>query len=310
MKLSIIIPAYNEEKSIGSVIREIPKELKGIKTVEIIVIDDGSKDNTVNEAKKSGANKIISLKENKGLAYAFKIGIDAALESGADIIVNIDADGQYDAKEIPLLIQPILNNDADIVLGSRFKGWIEEMPIQKKIGNKIATKITSLVSGFQVSDAQTGFRAFSREAALQLNILSEYTYVQETIIQAINKNLTIKEIPVHFRKRKGKSRLISNILTYAKRAGITILRTYLHYRPLRTFAILGGILILIGLIIGLRVLIHFLLTGFVSPYIPSTILSAIFIIIGFQVIILGLLADLVARNRRMMEEILYKLKNE
>ncbi|MCG2783186.1 MAG: hypothetical protein L6243_06325, partial [Candidatus Altiarchaeales archaeon] len=154
----------------------------------------------------------------------------------------------------------------------------------------------------------TGFRAFSREAALRLNVLSDYTYVQETIIQAVNKGLVIKEVPAHFRKRTGKSRLIPNIFTYAKRAGITIMRTYLNYRPLRIFLMLGGLLVLIGLLVGMRVLTHFLSTGLVSPYIPSAILTAVFVIIGFQVIVLGLLADLIDTNRKLEEEILYRLK--
>lgn len=306
MKLVVTIPAYNEEKTIGSVISEIPKSC--CDEVEIVVIDDGSTDSTVIEAKKSGADKIISFKENRGLAAAFRQGLETALDSGADIIVNIDADAQYDGKEIPELIKPIVEDKADIVLGSRFKGTIEYMPVSKRIGNRLATFVTRFLSGIPVSDAQTGFRAFSREAALRLNILSEYTYVQETIIQAANKNLKIFEVPCRFRARSGKSRLISSMFGYAKKVGVTILRTYLDYRPLKVFLVIGGLVFILGVAIGLRVLVHFYETGGVSPYMPSAILTAVLLILGFQIIVMGLIAAMVGANRKIQEEILYRLK--
>lgn len=306
MKLVVIIPAYNEERSIGKVIREIPKNCSDL--VKVVVINDGSTDNTVEIAKEAGVDKIITHKQNKGLAPTFRDGIETALEMGADIIVSIDADRQYDGNEIPKLIQPIIDGKADIVLGSRFKGWIEDMPFRKRVGNKIATRATCFVSGFPVSDAQTGFRAFSREAALQLNILSDYTYVQETIIQAVNKGLKIVEVPIHFRKREGKSRLISGIFNYAGRAGIAIVRNFVAYKPLRVFMWIGGLIFLAGVIAGLRVLIHFLRTGLVSPYIPTAILTTVLLIVGFQIIVLGLVADMVGTNRKIIEEILYRLK--
>ena len=309
MKLAVVIPAFNEEATIGDVIRLIPRNV--VEDVKIIVVDDGSTDNTVNEAWKAGADKVVSFKRNMGLAYAFKKGLEAALEMNADIIVNIDADGQYDPREIPQLIKPIVEGKADIVLGSRFKGSIEYMPKRKKWGNILATKIVSFLAGIPISDAQTGFRAFSREAALKLNILSDYTYVQETVIQAAYKGLRIIEVPCTFKKRKaGESRLISSLLSYAKKSGLTILRTYINYKPLRTFLLIGGALSLIGVIIGLRVLIHFLLTGMVSPHIPSAILTAILVIVGFQIIMLGLIADMIGMERKLMEEILYRLKKE
>jgi glycosyltransferase involved in cell wall biosynthesis len=303
-----MIPAYNEEKSIRKVISEIPQEIPQIDQISIIVIDDGSTDNTRKRAIEANVDKVISFKQNQGLALAFKKGLDLALEMNADIIVNIDADGQYDGKEITKLLNPILNNEADIVLGSRFKGWIEFMPLQKRIGNSLATKATNLLTGLNISDTQTGFRAFSKEAALRLNIESDYTYVQETIIQAVEKGLTIVEVPVHFRKREGKSRLISNIFSYARRAGINILRTYRDYEPLRTFLIIGGLIGLLGFVFGIRVLIQFLTTGMVGPYLPSAVLTAVLLIVGFQVIILGIIADMVGSNRKIQEEILYLLK--
>jgi len=308
MKLVVSIPAYNEEETIGLVIKEIPRSIEGIDSIEVLIIDDGSTDKTAEVAKSAGADKVVSLKNNQGLSLAFRKGLETALKLGADIIVNIDADRQYNGKEIPRLIKPILDGKADIVLGSRFKGWIEYMPFHKKVGNKIATWVTKFISGYPVSDSQTGFRAFTKEAVLRLNVLSNYTYVQETIIQAVNKNLTIVEVPVQFRKREGKSRLIENIFIYAKKAGITILRTYLNYKPLRVFLYLGGFVFLCGVATGSFVLIHYLQTGYVAPHYPTTVLTAVLIIIGFQIIVLGLLADLINTNRRLEEDILYRLK--
>jgi glycosyltransferase involved in cell wall biosynthesis len=309
LKLVVTIPAYNEEKTITEVIKKIPK--KELNDCRIIVIDDGSIDKTAREAKLAGADIVYRFKENRGLAHAFKKGIDLALISGADLIVNIDGDGQYDSEEIPSLIQPIVNGEADIVLGSRFEGWIEQMPWRKRIGNIFATKVTSTLAGIKISDAQTGFRALSREAASRLNIMSDYTYTQEMIIQAANKGLRIIEIPCNFRKRReGSSRLMTGIFGYARRAGLTIIRTYRDYKPLRTFLMIGGSIFFIGFLIGLRVLLRFLLTGNVSPYLPSAVLSGVLIIIGFQIMVLGLIADMVGTNRKLMEEIIHKTHNK
>lgn len=306
MKLVVAIPAYNEETSIGKVIEEIPRDIAD--SVEIVVIDDGSTDDTSKVAKEAGADKIITFKYNKGLGPAFKQGLGTALEMGADIIVNIDADGQYDGGEILKLIQPIIDEQADITLGSRFKGHIEEMPLKKRVGNIMATKATNLISGSKISDAQTGFRAFSRDAALRLNILADYTYVQETIIQATYKGLKIVEVPCNFRKREGESRLISSLFNYAKNAGLILMRTSRDYRPLRTFVFLGGSTFVLGVIIGIRVLVHYMRTGLVRPYQPSMVLTAVLVFVGFQFVVLGLIADMVGNNRRVQEEILYLLK--
>jgi glycosyltransferase involved in cell wall biosynthesis len=309
LKLVVTIPAFNEEKTIAKVIKSVPKsELNDCK---IIVIDDGSKDKTAKEAKLAGADLVYRFKENRGLAHAFKKGIDLALISGADLIVNIDGDGQYDSEEIPLLIQPIVEGEADIVLGSRFEGWIEQMPWRKRIGNIFATKVTSTLAGIKISDAQTGFRALSRDAASRLNIMSDYTYTQEMIIQAANKGLRIVEVPCNFSKRKeGESRLMTGIFGYARRAGLTIMRTYRDYKPLRTFLFIGGSMFFIGLLIGLRVLLHFFATGTVTPYLPSAVLTGVLLIIGFQIMVLGLIADMIGTNRRIMEEIVYRSKKK
>jgi len=307
MKLIVTIPAYNEEKTIAQVIESLPKKFPGIDKTEILVVDDGSSDNTAKVAMQKGAN-VLKHKRNLGLAKTFSDALNHALELGADIIVNTDADNQYNQTEIPKLIEPIMKGNADIVLGSRFKGIIEYMPWQKKIGNKFATKVVNFVSNANVSDAQTGFRAFSRKAAMQLNVQSNYTYTQETIIQAMFKGLKIVEVPVEFRKREGKSRLISNIFVYALRAGLTILRSYLAYKPLKFFGGLGLLFIFAGLISGFRVFIHYLNTGLVSPYIPTALLSTFLLIVGVQIIVIGLLADINKQNRMLQESILFELK--
>jgi glycosyltransferase involved in cell wall biosynthesis len=308
VKLAVVIPAYNEEKTIGKVVREIPRRIAGIGSVEVIVVDDGSGDRTVPEALKAGADRVIRHKMNIGLATSFRDGLDAALEDGADIIVNTDADFQYNQKEIPKLIKPIMDKKADFVLGYRDVWNLPHMPIGKKIGNTVASALTSFLVGVEIKDAQSGFRAFSREAALHLNILSDYTYVQETIMQLIFKKNRLAQIPCEFRAREGKSRLIGNILSYARRAGLTILSTYVYYKPLRTFFLVGLALVLLGLIVGLRVLVHFLSTGMVSPYVPSAILTAILCIVGFQLVMLGLIGNAISANIRINEECLYNVK--
>jgi glycosyltransferase involved in cell wall biosynthesis len=306
MKLVVMIPAYNEEKTIASVINEIPRDC--CDEVEVLVINDGSADKTVQEARKAGADKIISFKKNKGLAPAFRAGLQKALDMNADIIVNTDGDGQYNGEEIHKLIEPILAGRADFVLGSRTNGHIEYMPIQKRVGNRIATFITRMVSGFPVSDAQSGFRAFTRDCALHLNVMADYTYVQETLIQASYYGLVIEEVPIEFRRRDGHSRLISSIWKYAKRAGVTIARGYRDFHPLSTFFGIGFSFILIGLIFGLKVLLGYYKTGVVTGNLPSAVLTVLLILIGVSTMTLGIIADILKTQRQIQDEILYRLK--
>jgi len=303
-----MIPAYNEENTIAKVIEEIPRKIDGIDSVEVLVIDDGSTDRTSEIAKKAGADYLLIHKRNLGLARTFKDGLDFALALGADIIVNIDADAQYNAKEIPKLIEPILKGEADIVIGDRQIDKLDHMPKSKKIGNKIASWVTRRLSGLPIKDAQTGFRAFSREAAMKLNILGEYTYTQETIIQAAKKGLKVVEIPVEFRRREGKSRLISSIWGYAKNAGITILRTYRDYHPFKVFVAIGGLIFLAGTLVALRVLLHYFETGAVTPHLPSAVLSVLLILIGSLTAIFGLLADMLRTQRELIEDVLWRMK--
>lgn len=307
IKLVIIIPAYNEEETVGKVIEEISRDIEGVDKVEVLVINDGSTDNTLEEAKKAGADKIISHKTNFGLGVTFRDGLEEALKMDAGVIVNIDADFQYNGREIPKLIEPVINGRADIVLGDRQIDKLEHMPVSKKFGNKIATWVVRRVTGLPIRDAQTGFRAFSKDAALRMNLTGDYTYVQETLIQAANKNLKIEQIPVEFRKREGRSRLIAGIFSYAKYAGLNIIKSYRDYRPLKVFTAIGVTIILIGLVFGVRVLMDFFTTGKVA-HLPSAVLTTVLIVVGLLVIIFGLLADMLKTQRILLEEVLYRMK--
>jgi len=308
MKLVITIPSYNEEHSLASVITEIPRTIPGIDQVQILVINDGSNDRTSDIASQAGADNILSHKHNMGLAKTFRDGLNEALEMGADIIVNTDADFQYNGTEIPKLITPILEGKADIVLGDRQVDKLDHMPWGNLWGNKLATQVTRWATGLPINDAQTGFRAFSREAALRMNLTGDYTYTQETIIQAANKNLTVAQIPVEFRRRKGNSRLITSIFRYARLAGVTIFRSFGAYHPFVIFSGIGFVCILFGLVIGFRVIMHFLTTGYVTPYLPSALLTTVLLIVGSLAILFGLLADMIRTQRMLSEEILYRLK--
>ncbi len=304
MHLVITIPAYNEEKSIGSVIDSIPSKISGISQITVLVLDDGSTDSTSSVARKHGA-LVIRNKTNKGLAFTFKRVVDEALALGADIIQNTDADNQYNQFQIQDTIRPILEGKADFVLGSRFKGKIEYMPFGNYYGNILATKAVRIISGLDVSDGQSGFRAMTREAALKLNIQSSYTYTQESLLQVAEKKISYYEVPIDFKKRSGKSRLMSSIFHYAKRSFLTLLQGSLSYKPLSIFLPLSGLFFLSGFAFGYRVLEHFFLTGQVSPYIPSALLASVLLIFSFLSLIVGLLGESLKEHRRASEEILY-----
>ena len=310
MKLVVTIPAYNEEHTIGAVISEIPRVIPGVDQVEILVIDDGCTDGTVHSAKEAGADHFFSHRKNEGLGITFKDGLEHAVELGADIIINIDSDGQYNPMEIPALVKPIMDNKADIVLGWRNIDSLDFMPRGKKVGNKIATWFTNKVTGMPIKDAQSGFRAFSREAALRINLSGRYTYVQQSIMEARYKGLIIEQVPIEFRPRHGASRLIPNLITYARRAGGTIIGTYWGYHPLKVFSVLGSLLILGGVAFGVALLVYFILNGTISSMLPFAIAGALLVITGLQSILLGLFADLLRGQRMFQEEILYRLKRQ
>jgi glycosyltransferase involved in cell wall biosynthesis len=302
-----MIPAHNEEQTISKVIRTIPRQIEGADKITAVVIDDGSTDKTAQKAKESGAY-VLTHRTRQGLAQTFQHGLNFCLKHGADIIVNIDGDWQYDSAEIPKVIKPIVEGWADVVLTNRNVLSLDHMPFGKKYGNILATAVTQHVSGFPVRDAQSGFRAFSREAALRINVRGSYTYVQETIIQAVDKKLSIVQTDCAFRKRTGgSSRLISSIWGYAKRAGSMLLRSYVRYKPLKVFLISGFVVSLPGFLFALRYLV-FWINGEQGAHIQSLIAAAVLLIVGFQIIMLALMADTIDADRTISEETLYRIK--
>jgi len=307
LKLTILIPAYNEENTIGRVIDEIPKKINRINEIEILVINDGSSDKTEEVSKKKGAI-VYSFTKNMGLARAISKGFSKAVEQNADILVILDADNQYDSKEIPLLLEPILQGMADIVLGDRQVKKLDHMSIQKKIGNQMVSKVLSAIIRKKISDGQTGFRAFNSEALKKLHIFSNYTYTQETIIQSTFKGLTIVEVPVTFRKRDGKSRLISNIFTYAGRTISLVASSIVFYKSFKFFGILSVILFGVGIGLSAFILNHFYTTGSVSPYYPTTMLAILFLIIGSISTLMAIISSILNRQSILLEEIMYNLR--
>ena len=308
MKLIIMIPAYNEEESISQVIENIPRNYENIQEVKILVINDGSTDNTEEIARRAGADYIVKNKKNLGLAKTFQKGLLTALEKKADIIVNIDADNQYNPNEISKLIKPIIKNKAEIVIGDRQIKKLKFMKAGNKYGNIIGSFILRKIIGTKINDASSGFRAFSKNAALKINTIFDHTYTHETIIQAVFKKIIMDEVLIEFHPRNaGQSKLIKGIFKHIKISGIIIIRTILIYKPLKILLALGTLTIIPGILIGLR-FIYLFLTDSATGKIQSLILSSMLIIIGIIIIVLGLIGDLISHNRKINEEILYNLK--
>lgn len=308
--LVVTIPALNEEETIGEVIRSIPREMEGIANVKILVVSDGSTDRTEQVAIDAGADSVVKFVRRQGLAKVYKTGLAEALKMGADVIVNIDADGQYVADEMQFLVQPVLNGKADVVMGSRLAGRIEEMPRSKRIGNSFGTWVVKKLSGVPITDAHTGYRALSRHAALSMNVLSQYTYTQETILQAGFKKLQVVEVPITFNRRSaGKSRLVSSFFSYGRKAAFTVGKMVGSQHALGYMMMFGMLSMLIGIGLGGRVLIHFALTGHVSPLLPSAIMAGFGFVFGLQLVALGLIASLSTDNRSLIEDALYVIKD-
>lgn len=307
MKLIVQIPCFNEEKTLPITIGDIPQKINGIDEIEILIIDDGSTDRTAIVAKEVGAHHIVRFRKNRGLAEAFMAGINASLRLGADIIVNTDGDNQYSGANIPRLIAPIVQGKADMVIGDRQVDKIRHFSWVKKRLQKIGSWVVRQVSNTDVPDTTSGFRAMNREAALQLNVLSHFTYTLETIIQAGKKNMAVTYVPIETNQKLRESRLFKSIPSYIRHSIATIFRIYTVYEPLKIFILIGGIIFSTGLLISLRFL-YFYFTGNASGHIQSLILAAVLFIIGFQTIILGLIADLIGANRNLIESILYRVK--
>ncbi len=307
MKLIIQIPCLNEEESLPKTLQALPKRIDGIDSIETLVINDGSTDRTVEVAKQNGVHHIISFTKRKGLARAFGAGLDAALKAGADIIVNTDADGQYRGEDIPRLVRPILKGEADIVIGNRDIDNVRQFSWVKKRLQHIGSAIVRQLSGSTILDATTGFRAYNRDAALKLNIISNYTYTLESIIQAEHKDLAISNIMISTNEVQRQSRLFRSIPEYLKRSMVTIIRVYSMFNPFRLFTTIGTGTITIGVIIGGRFIFYYLM-GSGEGKIQSLILAAALLIIGFQILVVGLLADLISANRRLIEDALLRIK--
>ena len=307
-KLIIQIPCYNEEATLGLTLSELPRELPGIDRVEWLIVNDGSRDRTVEVALANGVDHVVNLTHNQGLAYAFMAGIEACLRAGADIIVNTDADNQYCAADIPKLIQPILDRRAEIVIGARPIAKIKHFSPVKKFLQGFGSWVVRLASNTQVADAPSGFRAISREAAMQLNVFNEYTYTLETIIQAGQKGMAVISVPIRTNGYLRPSRLVKSIPSYVQRSLFTILRIFMTYKPLRFFMILGSIPFSIGMLLGIRWVVLFVLEAGTRSRAPSLILAAILILIGFQIWMFSLVADLLAVNRKVLEDIQLRLR--
>ncbi|MFZ6027650.1 MAG: glycosyltransferase family 2 protein [Chloroflexota bacterium] len=306
MKLIIQIPCYNEAEVIPTTIATLPRQIAGIDCVEYLVVDDGSQDNTAEAARQAGVDHIVRIR-HQGLAGAFQAGLDACLKCGADIIVNTDADNQYHADDIEKLVAPILAGRAEIVVGDRGVATLEVFsPIKRKL-QQLGSWVVSQASGLKIPDATSGFRAFSREAAIHMLVLSHYSYTIETLIQAGANRKAVEYVPIRTNPPTRPSRLMKSIPHFLTHSGSTIVRAYTMYRPLRVFTTLGTLLLLAGLLPGLRFL-YFYLTQGSAGHIQSLILSAILLIVGFQVLLIGLVADLINFNRKIMEQTLYRVR--
>jgi glycosyltransferase involved in cell wall biosynthesis len=306
MKLIVQIPALNEEASLPDTIRAIPRAIPGLDEVEVLVVDDGSSDRTTEVARAAGADHLVRFTRRKGLAEGFMAGLDASLRLGADIIVNTDADNQYPGHDIPRLIAPILAGSADMVVGDRVVGEVAHFSWTKKALQRLGSWVVRKVSGTDVPDTTSGFRALTREAALRINIVSEFSYTLESIIQAGKKRLAVAHLPVSAQATRP-SRLFGSTWEYIKRSAATILRIYAMYEPFKVFTVLGGVLLLGGVGMGLRYA-YFWWHGEVRGHVQSAALSVLLLILGFQTLQWGVMADLIANNRKLLEDLLYRVR--
>lgn len=305
MKLIIQIPCYNEAETIGSTLAQLPRSLPGIDVIEWLIVDDGSADGTADIAVDAGADHVVRLPQNRGLARGFAAGLEAAIKQGADIIVNTDADNQYNASDIDKLVAPVLAKEADIVIGERPITSIQHFSRIKKTLQKWGSFVTRKFSRTDVQDAPSGFRAFSRSAARRLNVFSEYTYTLETIIQAGQNGMVVKSVPIRVNGETRPSRLVKSVFSYVKRSTLTMLRIFVVYRPLRFFLAFSVVSFLGGFALGLRYL-YFHLIG-EGGHVQSVILAALLIGASLLLFMIGLIADLISVNRRLLEKIQWRL---
>lgn len=308
-KLVIQIPCFNEAKNLPATLRELPGSLAGIDSIETLIIDDGSTDGTATVARDLGVDKVVRVPINRGLANAFAVGLEESLKMGADIIVNTDADNQYPGAQIADLIEPILDGRASMVVGDRQIDKLSHFSRTKKILQKLGSWVVRWASDTTVPDATSGFRAIDRDAAIQLNVFSNYTYTLETLIQAGKKGIPVTSVPIDANPTTRQSRLIRSYFQYIVRSAVTILRIFLMYEALRVFLTLSVLPVLLGGILLARYA-YFFVIGDRSGHVQSLIAATILLVLGFITILVGLLGDLIARNRRLSEEIRYLLKSK
>ena len=303
MKLIIQIPCLNEENTLPQTLADLPKSIEGIDRIELLIIDDGSNDRTVEIAREFGAQHIVSFSSNRGLAAAFRAGLQKSLEEGADLIVNTDGDNQYNGADIKKLVRPILDHEADMVIGDRQISKHKEFSPLKKMLQRLGSWVIGSLAGTPVPDATSGFRAYSRQAALQMNILTQYTYTHETILQAGLLGLKITSVPIRVNAKTRKSRLFRSMSSYIRRSMATILRIYLKYKALKVFALLALMPFLAGSAIGAR-FFYYYVVGQGDGKVQSLILCAVLLNLSFVLFVLGVLADLIGFNRQLIEEVL------
>ena len=308
MKLIVQVPCYNEAETLAATLADLPREVAGFDTVEWLVVDDGSTDATRQVALDGGADHVVRHTSNQGLARAFMSGLNACLQRGADVIVNTDADNQYDAGDIPALVAPILDGTADIVVGERPIQVIRHFSPLKKMLQKLGSWVVRIASNTSIPDAPSGFRAISRGAAQQIAVFNDYTYTLETIIQAGQKHIAITSVPVGVNEDLRPSHLVSSIPYYIARSVVTIVRVFVIYRPFRFFSSLAAVTFLAGFAIGVRFL-FFYLTGDGTGHIQSLILATLLMGAGFQLFLVAFIADLLAANRKLMEDLLYRMRS-
>ncbi len=301
MKVIIQIPCYNEEETLGVALEALPRSLPGVDVVEWLVVNDGSEDGTAEVARRLGVDHVIN-RPHLGLARTFMAGLEACLERGADVIVNTDADNQYNADDIPKLVEPILTDRADMVIGERPISQIEHFSPVKKALQKLGSWVVRRASRTSIADAPSGFRAINRETALRMNVFNEYTYTLETIIQGGQANLRVMSVPVRTNGFLRPSRLLKSIPAYVQRSILTIFRIFIVYKPLRFFALMGSLPFALGMILMLR-WVWLFYEGTTRTHLPSLVIAAVLVLIGVQVWVLGFVADLIAVNRRLLEDI-------
>jgi glycosyltransferase involved in cell wall biosynthesis len=307
VKCIIQIPCYNEARTLPETVAALPRALAGIDVLEYLVIDDGSSDGTADVAAASGVHHVVRLPRNMGLARAFMAGLEASVQRGADIVVNTDADNQYVADDIALLVGPILAGRADLVVGDRGVGQIKHFSGLKRLLQRLGSWVISQAAGTPIPDATSGFRALTRDAALRTMVLSDYSYTLETLIQAGARRTAVAYVPVRTNPPTRPSRLMNNLPHYLANSTATIVRAYALYRPLRVFTTIGVIALAIGVLIGLRFL-YFYVQGGGAGNVQSLILAAVLLILGFQTMLIGLVADLIGANRKILEEMLYRTR--